>query len=113
MKAIAKRLCRLEDRFGPADSKPRVSSRIVLRRVDRIPGLEGAACWRTLLPDGTVSESVVMGASNNGRAVTEQDLDAWVASFPIEVQGHGIRLRQLSPLMNAGMHAIAEALCAP
>ncbi len=97
-KANAKRLCRLEDRFGPADRKPRVTSRSVLRGVDRIQGLVGAACWRTLLPDGTVSESVVLGTSRDERAVTEEDLDRWVAGFPIEEQWHGIRLRQLPPL---------------
>ncbi len=87
MKAIAKRLCRLESRIAPADRKPRVTSRLVLRGVDRIPGLEGAACWRTLLPDGTVSESVVLGTSSTGRAVSEEELDLWVAGFPIEEQG--------------------------
>jgi hypothetical protein len=97
VKAIAKRLCRLEEQIGSADRKPRVSSRIVLRRVDSIPGLAGAACWRTLLPDGTVSESVALGTSSNGREVTDEELDAWVASFPIEEQEDGIRVRPLPP----------------
>src|ERR1039458_1802200 len=43
MKAIAKRLRRLEDQFAPAERKPRDYFRIVLRRLDRIPGLEGAS----------------------------------------------------------------------
>ena len=50
------------------------------------------------MPDGTVSESFVMGTSGSGRAVTDEELDAWVASFPIEEQGHGIPLRQLPQL---------------
>lgn len=42
MKAIANRLRRLEDQLGPAGGKPRDCLRIVLIRLDRIPGLEGA-----------------------------------------------------------------------
>jgi hypothetical protein len=98
VKAIAKRLCRLEEQIVPADRQPRVSSRIVLHRLDRISGLEGATCWRTLLRDGTVSESVVLGRSSNGRAATDEELDRWVETFPIEKQEDGIRLRQLPPL---------------
>ncbi len=60
--------------------------------------------------DGSVSESVVLGTSRNGRAVTEEDLDRWVAGFPIEEQGHCIRLRQLPLFMNVRMHAPAETL---
>ena len=41
MKAIANRLRRLEDQLGPAGGKPRDYFRIVLIRLDRIPGLEG------------------------------------------------------------------------
>jgi len=40
VKAIAKRLCRLEDRFEAADGKPRQYQRMVVIRLDRMPGLE-------------------------------------------------------------------------
>ncbi len=43
-------------------------------------------------------DSVVLGTSSNGRAVTEEDLDRWVENFPIEEPGPGIRLRQLPPV---------------
>ena len=84
MKAIARRLRRLEDQLGPSDGKLRHYFRIVLIRLDRIPGLEGATCRRRMLPNGTVSESVVMGTSRDGREFTQEELDQWVASFPIE-----------------------------
>ena len=49
MKAIAKRLRRLEDQFARAERKPRDYFRIVRRRLDRKPGLEGATCRRNLV----------------------------------------------------------------
>jgi|SRR5580658_8357943 hypothetical protein len=97
MKAIARRLCRLENRFEAADGKPRHYQRMVVIRLDRMPGLEGATCLRTLLPDGTVSESVVLGRSRTGHELTETELDVWVASFPIEVADGRIRVRRLPP----------------
>ena len=69
----------------------------MLRRVDCIPGFEDAACWRTLLRDGTVSESVVLGTSSTGRELTDDELDRWVASFPIEEQEDGIHPVPLPP----------------
>ncbi len=85
MKAIAKRLRRLEDQFGPADGKPRERFRIVLQPAGlRTPDLEHSTCRRTLWPNGTVSETVEFGTGNNGREVTNDELDQWVASFPLE-----------------------------
>jgi hypothetical protein len=84
MRVLEKRLRRLEDQLGPADGKPRHYFRIVLIRLDRIPGLEGATCRRTLLPNGTVSENVVLGTSRNGRELSTDELDGWIATFPIE-----------------------------
>jgi hypothetical protein len=84
VKALARRLRRLEDQFASADGMPRDYFRIVLRHLDRLPGLDGATCRRTMWPNGTVSESVVMGTSRDGREPTREELDRWVASFPIE-----------------------------
>jgi hypothetical protein len=95
MRAIGRRLRRLEDRCGTADGKPRKFFRMVLRRLNRKPGLEGAMCRRMLLPDGTVSENVVLGSSN-GRELADEELDAWAASFPIEEE-HGISPMPLPP----------------
>ena len=97
MKVIARRLRRLEDQLAPADVKPRACFRIMLRRVDRTDGLEGATCRRTLCSDGTVSESVVLGESLDGRELTDAELDAWVATFPIEAPDGVIRPRRLPP----------------
>jgi hypothetical protein len=85
VKAIAKRLSRLEDLFGPADGKLRERFRIVLQPAGlRTPDLENSTCRRTLWPNGTVSETVELGTSSNGREVTDDESDKWVASFPLE-----------------------------
>ena len=63
MKAIAKRLRRLENLN---------------------PSLENATCRRTLCPNGTVLESVEFTTRSNGRELTQEELDKWVASFPVE-----------------------------
>jgi hypothetical protein len=98
MKAIAKRLRRLEDQFGPADRKPRNYSRLVLRPAGLSkPDLENSTCRRTLWPNGTVHESIVLAPGNNGRELTDDELDRWVASFPIEEQVDGIRPVPLPP----------------
>jgi hypothetical protein len=95
VRTIARRLRRLEDQFVSADVKPRGYFRIVLIRLDRIPGLEGATCRRMLWPNGTVSESVVMGTSREGREPTREELDRWVASFPIEPFSTKLRIVRL------------------
>ena len=58
MKAIAKRLRRLEDEFGPADGKPRDRFRLVVRSAGEMLGSESATSRRTLCPDGTLMELV-------------------------------------------------------
>jgi hypothetical protein len=97
VKAIAKRLSRLEDRFAPAERKPRDYFRIVLIRLDRIPGLEGATCHRTWWPNHTVHESVVLGRSSDSHELTKEELDQWVAGFPIEAED-GIRCIPITAL---------------
>ena len=66
----------------------------MLRRLGRIPGLEGATCRRTWWPDDTVNENVVLGTSSDGHAVTDEELDEWVQGFPIGEE-EGLRLRPL------------------
>ena len=85
MKAIARRLRRLEDQFAPADGQPRDRFRLVLRPAGLLnPSLENATCRRTLCPNGTVLESVEFTTSSNGRELTQEELDRWLASFPVE-----------------------------
>jgi hypothetical protein len=43
-----------------------------------------------------VHESVVLGTSSDGHEVTAEELDTWVASFPIEEE-NGIRCIPLPP----------------
>ena len=54
--------------------------------LDRNPDLEGATCRRTLCPNGTVLESVEFTTRNDDRELTQEELDKWVASFPVETQ---------------------------
>ena len=84
-------------RIGARGGKPRTCFRLMLRRVDRVPGLEGATCRRTLCSDGTVSESVLLGLSRDGHVLTDAELDAWVATFPIKAPDGVIRPRRLPP----------------
>ena len=84
MKAIAKRLSRLEDQFGPADGKPWERFRLVVRLAGKMFDSESATCRRTLCPNGTVLESVQFRTSRNGPELTQEELDMWVASFPVE-----------------------------
>jgi|SRR5580658_2758009 hypothetical protein len=96
VKAIAKRLRRLEDQFASANGKPRTVFRMMLSPTVR-PGLEGATCYRDLCADGTVSECIVLGTSSNGRAITDDELETWVESFPIEVPDGRMYLRPIPP----------------
>ncbi len=54
MKALSRRLCRLEHQLAPVRG-PLQRFRIVVRGVDRKPSLEGATCTRTGEPGGTVT----------------------------------------------------------
>ncbi len=86
MKAIGRRLCRLEDRFAPPD-KPRERYRLVVGRIGPEEGLQNATCKRTLCANGLLMEVVRLNGSSDG--LTDEDLDRFVESFPIEpVGGH-------------------------
>jgi hypothetical protein len=97
MKAISRRLSRLEDQFGPAAGQPRDYFRMIVRRMDRKAGLAGATCTRTLLRGGTVSEVLRLDKGSGGREPTDHELDAWVAGFPIELPDGRIQVRRLPP----------------
>ena len=80
MTAIARRLRWLEDQFGPADRKPRKRFRMMIRPAGRAKlDLENSACRRTLCADGTVSESIVLVTGNNGREITDNELETFCA----------------------------------
>jgi hypothetical protein len=49
------------------------------------PSLEDARCRRTLRPDGTLFEIVEFNQHNAGPdKLTDEDLDTWVDSFPVD-----------------------------
>lgn len=86
MKAIGRRLCRLEDRFAPRD-KPRDRVRVVVSGIGPEECLQNATCERTLCANGSLVEVVRLNGSVDG--LTDEDLDKFVESFPIEpVGGH-------------------------
>ena len=84
MKTIGRRLCRLEDRFG-SRAKPRDRFRLVISRIGRGESLENASCSRTIWPNGTLFEMVRLNGNRAGLgALSDEELDRWVDSFPIE-----------------------------
>jgi hypothetical protein len=92
MKEVIRRLSRLENQFNPP--VPRTSFRVVVRiedpdkpavrRRDREPSFEKATCKRSLCPDGTLWEVVRLDNGEGGEQPTDEELNRWIASFPIE-----------------------------
>jgi hypothetical protein len=95
MKAITRRLSRLEDQFWPPapqaadvlschrpDGRP---DALAVRRFDREPSFEKATCKRTLCADGTLWEVVHLDKIyEDGDQPTDDELNRWIAGFPIE-----------------------------
>src|SRR5690242_1820164 len=97
MRALERRLSRLESESERCNGKPRTYFRMNLIRLDRVPGLIGATCTRRLSSDGaSVHESVVLGHSDTGKRITDEELDRWVGSFPIEPYRPGIQPIEIS-----------------
>ena len=89
MKTVIRRLARLEDRFAPPDQKPRKLLRIVVSQAGSNAGLDEAECTRTLCEDGTLLEVVDLSGRREGPArLTDEELDRWVDSFPVQVLGN-------------------------
>ncbi len=95
MKAITRRLNRIENQFWPPPPKPRTWFRVVVRmgdpdaqlvrRRDREPSFEKATCTRSLCPDGTLFEVVRLDKiGEGGEQPTDAELNTWIAGFPIE-----------------------------
>jgi hypothetical protein len=91
MKAIAKRLRRLEQQLAPADGRPREVLRLIVRPVGPLPSLDGATCSRTLCSNGSVMEVVsLMGSPDRltrrgcgNSPVTGEELEAFIQRTPI------------------------------
>ena len=95
MKAITRRLNRIENQLNPPPPKPRTWFRVVIRREDVDapavrrrgcePSFEKATCTRSLCPDGTLWEVVRLDTmSEGGEQPTDAELNRWIAGFPIE-----------------------------
>ena len=84
MKTIATRIARLEDQFGSSD-KPRSRSRLLIMDLGSKLCLADATCQRTLGRDGTLMELVNFRKHAEGPdELTAEELDAWVAGFPVQ-----------------------------
>jgi hypothetical protein len=95
MKAITRRLSRIEHQSNPPPPKPRTWFRIVVRmgdvdapvvrRLNREPSFEKATCTRSICPDGTLWEVVRLeNIADGGEQPTDAELNTWIAGFPIE-----------------------------
>ena len=95
MKAITRRLNRIENQLNPPPPKPRTWFRVVVRmsdpdaqlvrRLDRKPSFGAATCTRLLCPDGTLFEVVRLDKiGEGGEQPTDEELNTWIRGFPIE-----------------------------
>lgn len=105
MKTVLRRVRRLEDQFGSSD-RPRRHLRMVIGMAGAKPCLEDATCERALCSDGTLLEMVEFGKHNEGPDdLTDEELDRWVGSFPIE----GVEARVVELKRAAEMSAFGRA----
>jgi hypothetical protein len=84
MKAMNRRLFKLEDRFRPVGWKPRKVLRLLIGMAGARRSLEGATCQRSLCPDGTLIETMWFHPHNDGPEVTDDELERWIATFPVQ-----------------------------
>jgi hypothetical protein len=88
MKAIVRRVGRLEDRFQTQLSgKPKSSLRIIVTRGESgTANLATLTCTRRLNNTGGLIEIVDLDGDDSG--ISEEELDQFIASFPIEGAEH-------------------------
>jgi len=93
VKAIGKRLCRLEEQLAPADRTPREVLRLIVRPVGALLSLDCATCRRTLCSNGSLMEVVSVAGlperpsrskGGNPTPVTDEQLEAFIQGTPIE-----------------------------
>jgi hypothetical protein len=92
MKTVIRRIARLEDRLAPkvpADflRNPREHVRLVASAMDHDLNLETSTCRRTLTENGCLIEVVRLDGIRDG--LSDEALDRFVASFPVEILGGG------------------------
>jgi hypothetical protein len=81
MKALTRRLHRLEERAGLA-GKPRERLLVVVSGVGRPLNLAGSTCRRRLAPDGSLIDHVYLDGNRNG--LTDEEMERFIERFPIE-----------------------------
>ena len=81
VRALTRRLDRLEDHYAPADG-PRKRFTVVVSALGRPLNLGGSTCRRRLGPDGTMTELVQLDGSRDG--LSDEELDRFIERFPIE-----------------------------
>ena len=87
MRAVIRRIARLEDQFAPKVHPdflrhPRQCLRLVVSAVSRELKLETSTCRRTLTASGCLMEVVTLDGRRDG--LNDEELDKFVKSFPIE-----------------------------
>ena len=87
MKAVIRRIARLENRLAPKVQPdfvchPRHRLRLVVSGLDRALRLETSTCTRTLTASGCLTEVVKLDGSREG--LTDEDLEKFFKSFPVE-----------------------------
>jgi len=88
VKAVIKRIARLEDQFAPKVQpdflrRPRQCLRLVVFAVARELKLDTSTCRRTLTASGCLMEVVTLDGRRDG--LTDEELEKFVKSFPVEV----------------------------
>jgi hypothetical protein len=88
MKAIVRRVGRLEDRFQTQLSgKPKSSLRIIVTRAGSgAASLATSTCTRRLDNTGGLIETVDLDGDDS--EISEEELEQFVASFPIDPRPH-------------------------
>jgi len=110
VKAIARGLCRLEGRLV-AEREPRKTFRVMLRPPGRDLDLDNSWCQRTLCADGTVSESITLATGHDGREVTVEEVEEWIATFPIRGGGRPHTHEAITAALNHDAPGVSDRRC--
>ena len=87
MKAVIRRIARLEEQLAPKVQPgflrhPRHHMRLVVSALDRDLTLETSTCHRTLTASGCLIEVVRLDGRRDG--LTDEELEKFVESFPVQ-----------------------------
>ncbi len=87
MKAVIRRIARLEDQFAPKVQPdfmrhPRHHMRLVASGLDRGLTVETSTCKRTITASGCLIEVVTLDGRRDG--LTDEELEKFVKSFPVQ-----------------------------